>query len=141
MKLTPLPGKLLCCPGWMPLKPRLFWKNSAGSLMPEIPSESGEGWMLPVVFLQKPFGDSRAEEILMKSAPELLNIPFAFLNRLSFDQLTGILKDESPRTLALIMNHINRTFALKLLKILPGGPFRQKLLSVWFGQNGFPRRL
>ena len=70
--------------------------------------------------LAKAFGDSKAEEILMKSAPELLNIPFAFLNRLSFDQLTGILKDESPRTLALIMNHINRTFALKLLKILPG---------------------
>lgn len=72
------------------------------------------------------FGKEDAEKIILKSVPEEVPKRFAFLNELSFSQLTSLLRKESPTTLAFILAYLEPAKASSFLKALP----KAKLLQV-----------
>jgi len=72
------------------------------------------------------FGEGNAERIIQKSVPEAVPKRFAFLNDLSFSQLTSLLRKESPTTLAFVLSYLNPAKASRFLKALP----EDKLLQV-----------
>jgi len=72
------------------------------------------------------FGREDAERIILKSAPDAVFKRFAFLNDLSFAQLTSLLRGESPTTLAFVLSCLEPAKASDFLEVLP----KEKLLQV-----------
>jgi flagellar motor switch protein FliG len=60
-------------------------------------------------------GDIIYEKILKRTVPH----PFSFLKDLDFDQVKGILKEESPPVLSVILSHLEHGLAAKILSSLP----------------------
>ena len=80
--------------------------------------------------LNAAFGQERAARIIARSVPESLPKPFAFLNDLSLPQLSALLGKESPRTLALVMAHLNPAPAAALLESLSAQQRRDTVLRM-----------
>jgi len=77
------------------------------------------------------FGKKDAEEIILKSVPNAVLKRFAFLNDLSFTQLTKLLREESSTVLALVLSCLEPAKASDFLKVLP----KEKLLQVVLGMT------
>lgn len=71
--------------------------------------------------LSAAFGEDRAQQLLMKAAPETQR-PFRFLSDFDARELGVILKDESPQVLAVIIPYLDPKLASAYLERLPEGP-------------------
>lgn len=61
------------------------------------------------------FGEEVGERFFYRSVPHAAQHHFGFLNDLERHQLSALLRDESPTTIALIVTHIDRALAAGLL--------------------------
>ena len=71
--------------------------------------------------LSAAFGEDRAQQLLMKAAPDTQR-PFRFLSDFDARELGVILKDESPQVLAVIIPYLDPKQASAYLERLPEGP-------------------
>ncbi len=69
--------------------------------------------------LRSAFGPEEGERRFFRSVPNAPAVHFAFLNDYEPAQLYAVVKDESPAAAALILAHINRDSAAKVLSMLP----------------------
>lgn len=70
-------------------------------------------------FLQEAFDSFEAQRILRNAVPDLVDKPFVFLEDLEFNQLAGLLKNESIETLAVILPWLKPKTAKKVVEALP----------------------
>jgi len=76
------------------------------------------------------FGKENAERIILKSLPDAAPKRFAFLNDLSFSQLTNLLRKESPTTLAFVLTYLEPAKASSFLGALPKAKLLQVVLKI-----------
>ncbi len=69
--------------------------------------------------LNAAFGTEKAAQIVAKVLPEASPGPFAFLNDLDFNQISSLLRKETPITLSLVMSCLDPAQASRLLESLP----------------------
>lgn len=69
--------------------------------------------------LEKTFGGTEADDMLVAVKQSMRATPFAFLYGVETQNLLAFIRDEHPQTIALILAHMTRTHASKLLSGLP----------------------
>ncbi len=69
--------------------------------------------------LTEAFGPEKAEKIIAAAVPEALPRPFDFLSDLNFNQLSNLLRKESPTTLALVLVYLDPAQASRILESVP----------------------
>ncbi|MEW6425748.1 MAG: flagellar motor switch protein FliG, partial [Bacillota bacterium] len=69
--------------------------------------------------LEKALGPQRAEEILNKVSVSIYGAPFGSLRRVDAKQLIGLIRDEHPQTIALILTYLIPEQAALILSSLP----------------------
>lgn len=65
--------------------------------------------------LQQAYGDTKAEEILARSVPEIPVKPFAYLKDMATDELALVLQDELPSACAIVVSYLPPKQAAKYL--------------------------
>ena len=68
--------------------------------------------------LRERLGDSRAEEVLHQFDQVNDNNPLAFLNRLEVPQLTRLIADEHPQTIAVILTQLRPDTSAQVLAVM-----------------------
>jgi len=65
--------------------------------------------------LTKAFGKEESDRLLRKTAPDVVEGPFSFLNDLEFDQLIMLLKNESAQVTALILRYLDPVLSSRVI--------------------------
>ncbi len=68
--------------------------------------------------LSERFGPARAAEVMHDLRNVLVDHPLAFMNRIEPSQIVGFMSGEHPQILALVLAHINRDQAARILERL-----------------------
>jgi flagellar motor switch protein FliG len=69
--------------------------------------------------LERTFGGTEAEDMLVAVKQSMRATPFAFLYGIETQNLLAFIRDEHPQTIALILAHMTRSHASKVLGGLP----------------------
>lgn len=69
--------------------------------------------------LEKALGDARADEVMDRLSGSIQVSPFEFLRRTDAAQILGVIANEHPQTVALILAHLPADTAAQVLSSLP----------------------
>jgi len=82
------------------------------------PAYSGGTYFLERL-LGRVYDTARAADIIKKVRPKRTSPPFSFLSNINAKQLSGLLSEEQPQAVAIILRHLSKKKAGELLSGLP----------------------